>query len=519
MGNTCSSIVNQKKDKKPTDNAEPKKRRGADEKVAKIELSDSVVQEYIELEKGIYRLEKRNVLKKYESKTIFADDIKKTVDQLEATFKELKKQTEKEKADVDNIEQPSVKTFLKQQGSWDQRYNKEQQDYLEALNRQEVAEKDIPTLYRFQELRGAQQQYERATKIADLYKQQTDKLNDLYEKQERMLLGIFGPEYASEKENRLEGELDDAMEWQQRVSLAKFKWTNGRVLLVHAQTQMAFGITRWKELENIDVSNTRMRYFAAAEARNNFIAAGQNVQSCRVYLGKVNFPYATEEEMATMETTVNGAFNDIQTNESLKKSLGVYQTTHKKISSLVQWFDKVIADTILKDLDKANTDVVKRQKALRIERLALMKKQVKEQMGRELKIDYNDFTDDDDFEEELLALEAEHVKDQNDLPGKNLTDILNLSQPEGRDPTPLPLSQLAPLPSKDQLFGDVKQKLDEYDSTRKAVERRNILQREKQEMILQEKLRLRQQKGRRTRKQRKNNAITPLEKVDSKEED
>lgn len=28
-----------------------------------------------------------------------------------------------------------------------------------------------------------------------------------------------------------------------------------------------------------------MRYFAAAEARNNFIAAGQNVQSCRVYLG------------------------------------------------------------------------------------------------------------------------------------------------------------------------------------------------------------------------------------------
>ncbi|TKR93070.1 hypothetical protein L596_007598 [Steinernema carpocapsae] len=518
MGNTCSSIVNQKREqmlgaKKSAEFGEPKKRRGADEKVAKIELNDSVVQEYITLEKGIYRLEKRNVLKKYESKTIFADNIKKTVDQLEATFKELKKQTEKEKADVDNIEQPSVKSFLKQQGTWENRYNKEQQDYLEALNRQEVAEK---------ELRGSQQQYDRATKIADLYKQQTDKLNDLYEKQEKMLLGIFGPEYASEKENRLEGELDDAMEWQQRVSLAKFKWTNGRVLLVHAQTQMAFGITRWKELEGIDVSNTRMRYFAAAEARNNFIAAGQNVQSCRVYLGKVNFPYATEEEMAAMEVTVNSAFNDIQTDDSLKKALVVYQATHKKISSLVQWFDKVIADTILKDLDKANTDVVKKQKALRIERLALMKKQVKEQMGKDLKIDYNDFDADDDFEEELLALEADHVKDQKDLPGKDLNEILNLSQPEGRDPTPLPLSQLAPLPSKDQLFGDVKQKLDEYDNTRKAVERRQILQREKQQMILQEKLRLRQQKGRRTRNQRRNNAIVPLddvEKVPNKEED
>jgi len=53
-------------------------------------------------------------------------------------------------------------------------------------------------------------------------------------------------------ENRLEGRLDDALEWQQRVSLAKFKWTNGRVLLVHACTQMAFGIKRWKEIAGID---------------------------------------------------------------------------------------------------------------------------------------------------------------------------------------------------------------------------------------------------------------------------
>lgn len=97
-------------------------------------------------------------------------------------------------------------------------------------------------------------------------------------------------------ENKLESELDDALEWQQRVSLAKFKWTNARVLLVHACTQMAFGIKRWKELEQIDLGNTRMRYFAAAEARNNFIAAGQNVQSARVYLGKVQFPYCSTSE-------------------------------------------------------------------------------------------------------------------------------------------------------------------------------------------------------------------------------
>lgn len=120
---------------------------------------------------------------------------------------------------------------------------------------------------------------------------------------------------------------------------------------------MAFGITRWKELEHIDSGNTRMRYFAAAEARNNFIAAGQNVESCRIYLGRVKFPYATEEEMSLMEQAIQNAFTDIQSNANLKKALGVYQSTHKKIANLIQWFDKVINDTILKDLDKANTNV------------------------------------------------------------------------------------------------------------------------------------------------------------------
>lgn len=109
---------------------------------------------------------------------LHADELKKTVDQLEATFKELKKQTEKEKADVDNIEQPSVRAFLKQQGTWDDKWNKEQQGYLDALNRQEVAEK---------ELKGSKQQYDRAYRIADIYKQRSDRLSEMYDKQDRML--------------------------------------------------------------------------------------------------------------------------------------------------------------------------------------------------------------------------------------------------------------------------------------------------------------------------------------------
>lgn len=78
-----------------------------------------------------------------------------------------------------------------------------------------------------------------------------------------------------------------------------------------------------------------------------------------LFLGRVKFPYATEDEMNVMEQAIQSAFTDIQSNSSLKKALTVYQSTHKKIAALIQWFDKVINDTILKDLDKANTNVSK----------------------------------------------------------------------------------------------------------------------------------------------------------------
>jgi hypothetical protein len=56
---------------------------------------------------------------------------------------------------------------------------------------------------------------------------------------------------------------------------------------------------------------------------------------------------------------------------------------------------------------------------LREERLNLMKRKVREEMGRELEIKY-DTKFDIETDEELLALEAEQVKDQEDLPGDDL---------------------------------------------------------------------------------------------------
>ncbi|CAJ0593596.1 unnamed protein product [Cylicocyclus nassatus] len=477
-----------------SDGEDRKSRRSTDSKksdnIEKIELTEGVVQDYINLEKAINKLERKNVLKKYESQTIYADNLKNTVEQLEAVLKELRKQTEREKSDLQNIEQPSVKDFLKQQGDWESRHLKEKTEYEDAVNKQDAVEK---------ELELSKVKYETAQKIMEIYKQQTDNLLALYDKQDKMLIGIFGTDYASEKENILEGEVDEMMDWQQRVALAMFKWANGRVLLVHALTQITFGINRWQDIKKIEESNTRARYFAAAEARNNFIAAAQNVQSCRMYLNKVEFPYATEEEILLMEDTATNAFKNVQDESAVKKALKVFQDTQQKVARLIQWFDKVINDTIRKDLDQANNAVIKKQKALREERLALMKKKVSKELGHNMEFEYDSISDDE-LEKELKSLEDEAIKGMKQVKNKKITEILSYGPQEQAS---LPLNKLAPIPSKDALFGDVKQKLDELDTTRKEFVKRNYIQREKQAMAIQEKLKMRQQKSRRTRKERR----------------
>ncbi|WKX90152.1 hypothetical protein Q1695_009191 [Nippostrongylus brasiliensis] len=490
-----------------SDGEERKSRRSTDsekrpekEPTERVQLTEGVVQDYINLEKAINKLERKNVMKKYESQTIYADNLKNTVEQLEAVLKELRKQTqvevEREKSDLKNIEEPSVKDFLKQKGEWDARFEKEKNEYEDAVNKQEAVEK---------ELELSKVKFETAQRVTEIYKQQTDELLALYEKQDKMLTSIFGSDYASEKENILEGEVDEMMDWQQRVALAMFKWANGRVLLVHALTQITFGINRWQDIKKIEASNSRARYFAAAEARNNFIAAAQNVQSCRMYLNKVEFPYATEEEIILMEDTATSAFKNVQDDKVVKKALKVFQETQGKVARLIQWFDKVINDTIRKDLDQANNAVIKKQKALREERLSLMKKQTQKELGHSLEFEY-DSVSDDDLEKELKALEEQAIKEMKSVKDKKISEILSYGP---SDSNTLPLSKLAPIPSKDALFGDVKQKLTEHDSSRKEFVKRNYIQREKQAMAIQEKLKMRRQKNRRTRKQRRE-SVAPV---------
>ena len=60
--------------------------------------------------------------------------------------------------------------------------------------------------------------------------------------------GIFNGKYGSEMEFHLESQLDTLLDRKQRIGVAKYKWTNARVLLQYAVNQLAFSVKRWGEV-------------------------------------------------------------------------------------------------------------------------------------------------------------------------------------------------------------------------------------------------------------------------------
>nr|CAD2129593.1 unnamed protein product [Meloidogyne enterolobii] len=364
--------------------------------VPKQELTETLLQEYLELERMARRLERKQVLSNWETKNHLADEAMRKLVHLEARHKELKKQTEKARTDLEHLEQPGIRAHLRQQGIYVSRHERAKELSDSAIVKEETSFKELATI---------KAEYSRAQLFANLYREKCEKLEKAHQKQEEIFCSVNGSaEYMDLVPVR---ELESAQDWLQRVTLAKFKWTNGRALLIHASIQLSYGLASWEELQQIN--GARSRYFTVVEARNNFVNSINNIQSCRVYLGRVRFPYVTEEEIQSMELAIQNAFNDLQSNVALKRVLTICQGMQDKLNSLISWFDKVINQTIIRDLDKANANVEKLWTQTRELRLELLRKLVHEKLGREIEPKELDIgeeeEDDDNFEEEEVRNE------------------------------------------------------------------------------------------------------------------
>ena len=79
----------------------------------------------------------------------------------------------------------------------------------------------------------------------------------------------------------------------------------------------------------------------ATEARNNLVAAAQNITSAQKYLNTIQFPYCKPEEIDTLTRATNNIYTDMQSADRLAHALNCYSTTHKRAAALLQWFDNV----------------------------------------------------------------------------------------------------------------------------------------------------------------------------------
>ena len=59
---------------------------------------------------------------------------------------------------------------------------------------------------------------------------------------------IFDGSYGSEMEFNLEHSLDLLQDRQTRIGIAKYKWTNARVLLDYAVRQLGHAVKLWEEI-------------------------------------------------------------------------------------------------------------------------------------------------------------------------------------------------------------------------------------------------------------------------------
>ncbi|XP_059092773.1 uncharacterized protein LOC131888013 isoform X2 [Tigriopus californicus] len=444
----------------------------------KIEVGQEALERYIALENEIAKLEANSPRMVLEHKREQLKQITFNITDQEVVVESLNEAAVREKRDVDALEDdPDTKQLFLDQGTWEAQQEKEMQEYLDALNKQEIAETELSNM------RDQKSNLEAEIVSLEL---DVEQLQSLYEEQETILDRIFGGAYGSEDENHLESSLDQHEQMRNRIVEANFKWRQAQLMVDYAYKQLEHAVTKWTDVQTIDPSNLEQRYAVASETRNNLVAASQNIQGAQRYLSNVQFPYCAPPEVETLNKATAYIFTDMQTPDRHEHAMECYTITSKRCGALLQWITQVVSQTISRDLDDINAKVKEASMKLRTERVRLIKEKVKEVMGKDVDIAVADVNTD--------------VKV--DL---NLND---LAMTEGIDPNSLTLTaeelkalgllleeDLAPPPSQTEVFGEQMERLNQtYREDADRVQRQIEESRERMHQKLEQQLAVRRQR-------------------------
>lgn len=133
----------------------------------------------------------------------------------------------------------NVRSLFVSQDQLNAEFAKEKQEYVDALNKQEIAE---------QEFESMKQQYKKLYDEVIVAKKDQEELNSLRKKEEMLLGRIFNDSYGSDKEWKLEMELDLLGQRKERVNAANIRWRGAHVYLDHAVKQLSWSTRRWAQI-------------------------------------------------------------------------------------------------------------------------------------------------------------------------------------------------------------------------------------------------------------------------------
>jgi DNA repair exonuclease SbcCD ATPase subunit len=143
------------------------------------------------------------------------------------------------------MQHPNVRAMFSDVYQLQSQMAKEQQEYMDALNRQEVAEK---------ELKSRQDEYNALYAEVESLQKECEELQRIRAEREKKLDEIFDGKYGSDLEGQLEAETDLLTERKEIISRAQNFWSNAKVLMEHAVQQLAYSTRRWAQINTVNQS-------------------------------------------------------------------------------------------------------------------------------------------------------------------------------------------------------------------------------------------------------------------------
>ncbi|XP_067942320.1 axoneme-associated protein mst101(2)-like isoform X2 [Watersipora subatra] len=453
--------------------------------VKDIKTTKELLQQYIDIDNKVRAYEAKYTLKKYTEMHTEHAALQETCVKLEKAYREAQEKTAKEKGEYEDLFSVWSKSIGgNQEEESDPNVMKEKKEWIEAKGEEEVAKAELEAV-----------KVKLAKSETTLRESEPffEELKAKHKEQEELLAAIFKGKYGSDHENKLEAEFDFLDDRKQRVGAARYKWTNGKNLLSHATSQLCVACKKWMMLPTMNPADQQGRYVVATEARNNIVAAAQNITSAKRYLNTIEFPYCKPAEVAVLEKAAAHVYTDMQSHQRHQYVYAnVYHSMYLRCKELVKWFAHVLTETISEDLKDATTAANAKAQELRQERLNLISVKVKEELQQE--VTFEAHTEDLGEEENAeQVFEAEGAAGEDTSEEEPPSTEIEADQPFN----PVPLKELVQAPNKEDLFGDAQELYKRHQENLEELEKNQMVNKARQEQGLEEKL-----KARRSKRQR-----------------